>query len=383
MCAKRATGSASAATLRTTVCAWRSLTLPPPPLFKDQGEQNIQYGRGSATSGYQCQQASLIKSWRALFSAAPNTTAPDFPFGVISLAGGAGEGSYLWSPYNHIPPAHWDACEGGHEKSSNFGDGSGSGRPSDFCSEINKDWAGGIRAAQTGGFGFTPNAALPNVFLGQNFDQGEPCNCDQNQLAPNGCWATEACFGTGPLSLNLTHNYQFSAIHPRVKHIVGERLARALIGLQLGKPQATPKFAGCRFAAGAQQVTLIFDAGILGAEAVFLQDRVPGSYIPLEFQIAPANGTTGTSGWVYASSLRLINGTSISALMPPNSGTPTAVRYAWGDYVCCPGMDEATFFCPPSSCPIVTSATKEPAVPFWAVLENGKCVCDAPWECTA
>lgn len=46
------------------------------------------FGRGAAFSGYQCQQAALIRSWREAFSAEPETTAPDFPFGVITLAGG-------------------------------------------------------------------------------------------------------------------------------------------------------------------------------------------------------------------------------------------------------------------------------------------------------
>ena len=71
------------------------------------------------------------------------------------------------------------------------------------------------------------------------------------------CWATNACFGAGDLSLNRTWNYEISAIHPRVKHIVGERLARALVGMQKGAPQPTPKLAGCRLAG--QQLVLCME----------------------------------------------------------------------------------------------------------------------------
>lgn len=153
-----------------------------------QGEQNVVFGRGSASSGYQCQQAALVRSWREAFSALPGTSAPDFPFGIVSLAGGASEGAYDWSPFQHVPQAQWDACQKSNHRSP-------------FCAELPKEWTAGLRAAQTGGYGYTPNAALPNVFLGQNYDQGEPCLCDAKLQAPDGCWATNACFGEGYFSL--------------------------------------------------------------------------------------------------------------------------------------------------------------------------------------
>jgi hypothetical protein len=335
-----------------------------------QGEQNVLFGRGSSASGYQCQQAALIRSWREAFSAVPNTTASDFPFGVTTLAGGASEGGYLWNPFSHIPLAQWEFCQGRRFTEP-------------ICKDIVADWTASLRAAQTGGYGFAPNPALPNVFIGQNYDQGEPCGCDKTKPAPGGCWASNVCFGDGPLSLNRTHNYQNSGIHPRVKDIVGERLARALMGLRQGAPQPTPKLSGCRISG--QQLVLSFDAKLLGAEGVSLQPYplwTPTS-IPLEFQIAPANETDGSSGWVYATSLAVMNATSISAPLPAGVAAPTAVRYAWGDYACCPGMDPSTFYCPPTSCPIVTERSTEPAVPFWAAIVSGKCECDAPFDCSA
>jgi hypothetical protein len=184
-----------------------------------------------------------------------------------------------------------------------------------------------------------------------------------------------------PPCSNGTHCYELSSIHPRVKHIVGARLARALVGMLQGKPQPTPKLAGCRLAG--QRLVLSFDAPLLGGEAVVLQAPVPGTFVPLEFQVANANVSAGTSGWVFAASLEAVNATAVAAVLPPGAGTPTAVRYAWGDYACCPGMNASTFFCPPTSCPIVTSVSQEPAVPFWASIDGGQCHCTPPWSCDA
>jgi len=165
-----------------------------------------------------------------------------------------------------------------------------------------------------------------------------------------------------------------------VKHIVGERLARGLLGLRAGAPQPTPRLAGCRLAGSS--LTLAFDAAQMGAEGVALRPPLwAPAFIPLEFQVAPTNASA--TGWLYAATLAVVNATAVVATLPPGAGAPTAVRYAWGDYACCPGMNASTFFCPPTSCPIVTSASAEPAVPFWAAIVGGKCECDAPWDCSA
>jgi hypothetical protein len=98
------------------------------------------------------------------------------------------------------------------------------------CNDISDDSMGLMRLAQAGGEGFFP--ASTNVFLGQAYDLGEPCSCDTRALAPNGCWANGQCWGNGPYSLNLTHNYQNSGIHPRPKLQIGQRLARDRAGLK-------------------------------------------------------------------------------------------------------------------------------------------------------
>ena len=169
-----------------------------------------------------------------------------------------------------------------------------------------------------------------------------------------------------------------------MKDIIGARLARALLGMQAGRPQPTPKLAGCRLAG--QQLTLTFDAALLGGQAVRLQPPLwAPALLPLEFQVAPWNRSDGSSGWVRASALAVAGPGAVTATLPPGSAAPTAVRYAWGDYACCPGMDAATFFCPPTACPIVAGAegSEEPAVPFWAAIVGGRCQCDAPWDCSA
>jgi len=337
-----------------------------------QGENNIANGRGDLRTGYACQQAAMIDSWRRVFSATANTTPANFPFGVTTLAGACTEGFPLWSQYEHAIESSWLDC-------ATHG---GSRAPGATCKDMVNDWAGGLRAAQTGGFGHTPNPLLQNVFLGQGFDMGEPCLCDRAMTAPNGCWANEQCYGTGFYSLNVTHNYELAAIHPRDKKLIGQRLARALTGLISGKPQSTPKLSRCRLV-NATLINLSFDAVLLGGEAVSLQAPPPGSSSPLEFLLGP----TGNATWVSASSLKISGPNSISAEIPnllPSATLPSAVRYAWGDSPCCPGLNASTYFCPPAACPIVTASSLEPAVPFWAAIDaEGKCECTPPWDCSA
>ena len=94
----------------------------------DQGENNVRNIAGSVLnhSGYACQMSKMIADWRGLWSAVPGTTDPIFPFGITQLAGYCSEG-YTWL-------------------------------------------AGAFRLAQTGGFGYLPNAAMPNTFLGQAYE---------------------------------------------------------------------------------------------------------------------------------------------------------------------------------------------------------------------
>jgi hypothetical protein len=153
------------------------------------------------------------------------------------------------------------------------------------------------------------------------------------------------------------------------------------------KTQATPKLSGCRLESPTRLV-ISFDRWLLGDEAVHVKPgKVPGR-VPLELKVGAAVpiGPKNTSGWVFATSLEVINTTAIAVTIPAGVDTPTAVRYAWGDYPCCPGIDlpgrAYGKFCPPAACPIVSETTEEPAVPFFAYIEGGKCRCDDPWACS-
>ena len=43
--------------------------------------------------GYGCSLATLVRTYRALWSATPGTTPADAPFGIFTLAAGGSEGS--------------------------------------------------------------------------------------------------------------------------------------------------------------------------------------------------------------------------------------------------------------------------------------------------
>ena len=124
------------------------------------GENIVRNLAGSVSnhSGYACQQQLQIAEYRRIWSVTPNTTDPLFPFGVTQLAGYSSEGF----PYN----------------------------------------TGAFRLAQTGGYGYMPNAAIPNSFLGQAFDLGDPWS--------KSCLHTKKCFGWGtPYSFNAHAGTKF------------------------------------------------------------------------------------------------------------------------------------------------------------------------------
>jgi hypothetical protein len=129
---------------------------------------------------------------------------------------------------------------------------------------------------------------------------------------------------------------------------------------------------------------LSFDSSLLRGDSVMIQAPLPG-LVPLQVRTGPP--TSNSTGWVYALELQAINDSSVAVTLPQLGGgpPPDAVRYAWGNIPCCPGQrpgaSGSTYFCPNGGCPIVTARTHEPAVPFWASIVAGKCVCEAPWVC--
>ena len=95
----------------------------------------------------------LVTTWREHWSAEPGTSKPDFPFGIVTLAGGTSEG--------------------------------------------NGNSMGAFRYAQSGntGYGWSSDGAgagLPNTFTAQAFDAGDPCSggdqCCTNSKDAQGGW---------------------------------------------------------------------------------------------------------------------------------------------------------------------------------------------------
>ena len=312
-----------------------------------QGENNVRNVAGSVANktGYACQMASMIADWRAIWSAIPGTTAATFPFGVTQLAGSCSEGF----------PAN----------------------------------TGAFRRSQTGGYGTLPNAAMPNTFLGQAFDLGDPWQ--------PGCRKTGACFGwDAPFSENRTHNYENSAIHPRPKEPLGGRLARAAIAQHYTKgTPLLPVLASCTSEGGADSggagrpigLELSFSGlGGAGLAEPTFSPRWPGASA-VELKI--------DGNWTFIETI----GLELSRVSPekiglqlPAAGVVSGLRYAWSDNPCCGGSNlggnnRTVDACPPMACPLLTAgALPEPVVPFLARLENGAngalvCVCDAPMVC--
>jgi hypothetical protein len=151
----------------------------------------------------------------------------------------------------------------------------------------------------------------------------------------------------------------------------------AVIDPATGLPDSSAKGSGCVQGSAASGVPASV-SGLAAASnlATFAYSKLPNSVpsatqafnsVPLQVRAGPPSDNS--SGWVYALALRALNATTVAVDLPPGAAqTATAVRYAWADVPCCPGINMSTYFCPAAACPLVTSEAKEPAVPFWAAI---------------
>jgi hypothetical protein len=182
----------------------------------DQGENNCADtpGNSATKSGYGCEMAALVASWREIWSAESGTTDPEAPFGIVSLASGGSEG-------------HDEAI-------------------------------GGLRWSQSGNYGTLPNELMKKTFLAHAYDLGDPMDnlhppcINQTTAAPNAsAFADGTCVWPAPNKWNqavapLRDTVQqnkapsfMGGIHPRFKHEVGRRLALAYRGA------LSPTIKGC------------------------------------------------------------------------------------------------------------------------------------------
>lgn len=189
--------------------------------------------------------ATLVSSWRKVWSATPGTTDPLAPFGIVSLADGTDEGF------------------GGNMR--------------------------GFRWAQTAGYGALPNPAMPNSFLADTYDLGDPWHtpqCGTNGTFGGGHFAGQMCcvdksMPLGPkcvgdhrggnFVLNDTRDWaNLGTLHPRVKKQVGQRLAQGLLATAYNgsMPVSGPVLAGCQVSADKQSLLLKFAAAGLRGETV-------------------------------------------------------------------------------------------------------------------
>merc|ERR1712087_745313 len=80
------------------------------------------------------------------------------------------------------------------------------------------------------------------------------------------------------------------------------------------------------------------------------------------------------------------DGASVTVDVSGVTGEVDGLRYAWTDILyknpCCGDLDVNIYPCPMNSCPIVTSATRLPASPFWVEIKDGQCTCFAPQTCS-
>lgn len=219
-----------------------------------QGENNMHGVMGNSAQhvGYGCQMPSLVSLWRNEWSAVPGTTDPLAPFGLVTLAAGTDEGG--------------------------------------------KDM-GSMRWSQTANFGILPNSVMPNTFLAQAYDLGEPwagslhtcvkshrC-CDRYsgnitkprnmtsctdkfwQQCKNYCTSEDSSARTAPF---------MGSIHPRNKKPVGKRLAQAalVIAYDVEKlPFSGPTITGCNVVG--TKLTVRFNTSLLVGDSVEVQPYGP------------------------------------------------------------------------------------------------------------
>ena len=126
---------------------------------------------------------------------------------------------------------------------------------------------GAFRYAQTGGTGGPEFGGLSNTFVAAGYDAADPCStgqCCANNNDGQGGWP--CITGYAPFTAQF-----MGGLHPRVKKIVGERLAKAARAVAYGDDKVIwtgPVLQSCK--ASSDTITLKFDAGQLKDDSIMV-----------------------------------------------------------------------------------------------------------------
>ena len=319
-----------------------------------QGENNIGHGTFDPSYdqnlGYACQMPKMIDLWRKTWSAEEGTTDPLAPFGIVDLASGQSEG------------------HGANGAMGNF------------------------RVAQTGGFGVLPNAAMPNTFIANAYDLGDPWAKDC--FYKNCCTIWSRTPSPGPTCLpQYQHEWNWDdtpfymgPIHARPKQPLGQRMARAAYNTHYNGtgPVSGPVISQCKVVSGG--VEIFFNQTLLKGDEVIVQEyNKTANASSTEVLV---NATLPVDGWKYESTDKwaLVDikqgSTPYSVIVDTSTvGSVGGVSYAWQDADGCGVQDTSIIPCPPAGFPIMSKTQKLPAMPFIVRIANGQCGCISPQQC--
>ena len=352
-------------------------------LFADAGTVLPQPGAPDGT-GYACLLKRMISSWRRVWSAAPDTTPAEAPFGIVQLADGTDEG-----------------------------------------------WGCNMRqmhSAETANHGVVPNPDLPGTFVAAAHDLGEPWD-DACKGAPHWCCTCAnttrdpAC-GAGVdskfdpvtkfpwliqqrqwpcLTGAQTTPQLMGGVHPSTKSLVGARLAQAAFSLHYGHSDRVawigPVVESCGIEAGGGTLRVNFNRSLLvGGDTVEVRaydraERASATFVRLGTPLpadawknelyknrAPWWGDDGTwfpvdisasaDGYGFVADLSHLNNHTVTAIKY-GQGIPGRVPQSGHGRVCCGSREISLNPCPPDSCPIRSAKQRLPAMPFMAAIDTG------------
>ena len=317
-----------------------------------QGENNIGHGTYDPSYdqnlGYACQMPKMIDLWRKTWSAEEGTTDMLAPFGLVDLASSQSEG------------------HGGNGAMGNF------------------------RVAQTGGFGVLPNPAMPNTFIANAYDLGEPWdkNCAGAGCCSEWLWPwTDICLPQfrGEWVYDTTTWYM-GPIHARPKFPLGSRLAKGAYNTYYNGtgPVSGPVISSCKVVDGGVEV--FFNETLLKGDEVVVKSY--NKSVKASSTEVLVNATLPVDGWKYESTEKwaLVDikqgSTAYSVIVDTTAvGSAGGVAYAYQDAKGCGSIDGTIEPCPPGSFPIMSKTHNLPAMPFIVRVADGQCGCISPQKC--